>query len=138
VGDANLVLDPGFGALVSYRHRLAPRTSLVAGLGYAGFDGGAAADRALFDLTLAGRVDSSPDPATRFFAKGGVGWYAPETDPGDGSFGLHLGVGIDVPVLGPAAAPALEFELALEGHRLFDAEDDPHFLRALIGLVVRR
>ncbi len=136
-GSSNLTLDPGFGALVSYRHRLAPRASLVAGLGYAGFDGDGVPDLALFDLGVAGRYDSRPDPATRFFVKGGLGYYGPETDLGNGTGGAHLGVGVSVPIRGPAAHPPLELELSLEGHRLFDGRREPDFLRALVGLVVR-
>ncbi|MCP4308498.1 MAG: trypsin-like serine protease [bacterium] len=134
VGDANLVFDPGFAAKISYRHPLSPRTSLIAGLGYAGFDGDSEDDLGRFDLTLAGRVTSSPAPL-QFFFEGGVGYYAPETDLGDGSFGVHAGVGIDVPLHQSVSGPSLDLEMAVEGHKVFD--DDTDFLRVLLGLVVR-
>jgi len=133
-GDANLVFDPGFAAEASYRRPLSPRSAFVVGLGYAGFDGHSGADLGLFDLTLAGRVASTPAPL-RFFLEGGVGYYAPETDLGDGSFGVHAGVGIDVPLLQPASGPSLDLEMAIEGHQL--TGDGTDFLRALLGLVVR-
>jgi|GEM_PF-755709 len=133
-GDANLVFDPGFAAEASYRRPLSPRSSFLVGLGYAGFGGHGADDLGLFDLTLAGRIATTPAPL-RFFVEGGVGYYAPETDLGDGFFGVHAGVGIDVPLLQPASGPSLDLEMAIEGHQL--SGDGTDFLRALLGLVVR-
>jgi hypothetical protein len=133
-GDANLFFDPGFAAEVSYRRPLSPRSSFLVGIGYAGFDGYSRGDLGLFDLTLAGRIASTPAPL-RFFFEGGVGYYAPETDFSDGSFGIHAGVGIDVPLYQSASGPSLDLEMAIEGHQL--TGDGTDFLRVLLGLVVR-
>jgi hypothetical protein len=133
-GDANLLFDPGFAAELTYRRPLSPRTSFLVGLGYAGFDGSSGDDLGLFDLTLAGRIASTPAPL-RFFFEGGFGYYAPETDFSDGSFGVHAGVGIDVPLRQSASGPSLDLEMAIEGHQL--TGDGTDFLRVLLGLVVR-
>ena len=133
-GDANLDFDSGFAAQVSYRRPLSPRSSFLMSLGYAGFDGQGGDDLGLFDLTLAGRIASTAAPL-RFFVEGGLGYYAPETDLGDGSFGVHAGAGIDVPLRQSASGPSLDLEMAIQGHQL--TGDGTDFLRVLLGLVVR-
>ena len=135
VGGSNGIYDPGFATALSYRHPLSPRSAWVAGLGYSSLDdGGAGADLSLIDLTLGGRIMSA-SPGPRFFLQGGVGFYWPESDVGDESFGFHVGAGIAWPWKASGTGSSMDFEMSLEGHGL--SGDNPDFLRVLFGWVVR-
>jgi hypothetical protein len=132
-GEAGRTLGSGFAARLHYRHPLTPRFSLVGGLGVSDFSAPAPlGSLPLWDLTLGGRWASAPAPAVRAFVEGGLGFYLADAPGNHHSFGLHLGVGIDVPLV----PSKLDLEISLQGHKLPGDDHNPDFLRALIGLEV--
>lgn len=133
LGHPNQRLDSGFAARFRAIWDLQPRFSLVAGLGYSGFDGVLAHDSfGVWDAALDARFSTGAPGTPRFFVEGGPGLYVPDRDELDTGVGLHLGAGIAVPL----AASKLDLTLGVEAHKLLGNTDVPSFLRALIGLEV--